>query len=150
MILWGFILAVGGALTVLVTSLGSLSDIIAGINTFGFGKWVARFFAPEYVFATGEKIAFFIGIAVFLIGIILFFVGRAKAKKGGKDEKAEKGLKFFRDVKGEFKKITWPTLPAVVRNTGVTLALCILVGLFICLIDLGLGALIDLLLKLGQ
>ena len=150
MVFWGFILAVGGALAVLVTSLGSLSDIISGIAQYGFGAWIARFFAPQYVFATGEKIAFFIGVALVILGVILFFIGRAKAKKGGADAKADKGVKFFRDVKGEFKKITWPTFPAVVRNTGVTLALCILVGLIICLIDLVLGALIDLLLKLGQ
>ncbi len=52
--------------------------------------------------------------------------------------------KFFRDTKGEFKKVIWPTFPAVVRNTGVTLAVCILLGLIICAVDIGLSALIDL------
>ena len=52
--------------------------------------------------------------------------------------------KFLRDTKGEFKKIIWPTFPAVVRNTGVTLAMCAVLGLLICAVDIGLSALINL------
>ena len=147
MVFWGFILAIAGALTVLVSFLSSL-HIFSAIGELGFGTWVANFFAPEYL--TGKKIAFFIALVLVVVGVICFFVGRARAKKSGEqDAKTEKSVKFLRDLKGEFKKITWPTLPAVVRNTGVTLALCAILGLIICLIDLGLGALIDLLLSLG-
>ncbi len=148
MVFWGFILAVAGLLAALVMFLSNLSGIISGIGAHSFGGWIARFFTPAYL--TGQKIAFFIAVILLVIGLILFFVGLARAKKTGeKDAKAEKSVKFLRDLKGEFKKITWPTFPAVVRNTGVTLALCVIMGLIICLIDLGLGALIDLLLKLG-
>ena len=56
----------------------------------------------------------------------------------------------MRDTRGEFKKIVWPTFPAVVRNTGITLAVCAMLGLVICLFDAGLSALVDLLLKLGS
>lgn len=84
----------------------------------------------------------------------------AKAAKSDKDAKADaakkKGpgfgkriVKYFRDVKGEFKKIIWPTLPTVVRNTGVTLAMCAILGLVICVIDFGLGALVNLLVNAG-
>ena len=147
MVFWGFILAVAGVLTVLVTFLSSL-NIFSDISALGFGAWVQRFFAPEFL--TGKKIAFFIAVILFVVGVICFFVGRARAKKAGKqDDKTEKSVKFLRDLKGEFNKITWPTFPAVVRNTGVTLALCAILGLIICLIDLGLGAVIDLLLSLG-
>ena len=148
MVFWGFILAVGGALTVLVTFLSSL-NIFSDISKFGgFSAWVARFFNPEFL--TGKKIAFYIALVLLVIGVICFFAGRARAKKlGAQDAKTEKSVKFLRDLKGEFKKITWPTFPAVVRNTGVTLALCAILGLIICLIDLGLGALINLLLSLG-
>lgn len=55
--------------------------------------------------------------------------------------------KFFRDTKGEFNKIIWPTFPAVVRNTGVTLAMCVLLGLIICVVDIGLSALIELMVE---
>ena len=146
MVFWGFILAVAGLLTVLVTFLSSL-NIFSDMST-GFSAWVNRFFAPEFI--TGKKIAFFIAVALFVIGVICFFVGRARAKKTGEaDARADKSVKFLRDLKGEFKKVTWPTFPAVVRNTGVTLVLCIILGLIICLIELGLGALIDLVLSLG-
>jgi preprotein translocase subunit SecE len=37
----------------------------------------------------------------------------------------------------------------VVRNTGVTLAMCAVLGLIICVIDFGLGGLVDLMLRLG-
>ena len=84
----------------------------------------------------------------------------AKTAKSDKDAKADaakkKGpglgkriAKYFRDVKGEFKKIIWPTLPTVVRNTGVTLAMCAVLGLVICVIDFGLGALVNLLVNAG-
>ena len=82
----------------------------------------------------------------------------AKAEKTEKDTKSAKkkgpGLgtkiaKFFRDTKGEFKKIVWPTFPTVVRNTGVTLAMCVVLGLFIVLFDSGLGALINLMVSRG-
>lgn len=81
-----------------------------------------------------------------------------KAGKAGKDPKSAKkkgpGLgarmaKFFRDTKGEFKKIVWPTFPTVLRNTGVVLALCVVLGVIICLVDFGLGALVNLMLSLG-
>ena len=80
------------------------------------------------------------------------------AGKAEKDPKSAKkkgpGLgtrmaKYFRDTKGEFKKIVWPTFPTVLRNTGVVLALCVVLGVIICLVDFGLGALVDLMLSLG-
>ena len=37
----------------------------------------------------------------------------------------------------------------VLRNTGVTLAMCAIMGLVICVIDFGLGKLIQLLVSLG-
>ncbi len=69
----------------------------------------------------------------------------AKEKKPGFGKKVGK---YFRDSKGEFKKIIWPTLPSVVRNTGVTLAMCAVLGVLICVFDLGLSSLIKLLVSL--
>ena len=64
----------------------------------------------------------------------------------GDSAKTEKAPKksWFTGLKSEFKKIIWPTLPTVVRNTGVTLAMCAVLGIAICLFDFGLGALIKL------
>ena len=56
---------------------------------------------------------------------------------------------WFKGLKAEFKKIVWPTFPTVLRNTGVVLALCVVLGVIICLVDFGLGALVDLMLSLG-
>ena len=76
-------------------------------------------------------------------------------KKPVKSEKSKKpGIfrrigKYLRDTKGEFKKIIWPTFPSVVRNTLVTLAVCAVLGVLVCLVDFGLSALIDLVLSLG-
>ena len=65
----------------------------------------------------------------------------AKSKKPGLFKRIGK---YFRDTKSEFKKIVWPTFPSVVRNTLVTLAVCLVLGLLICLVDAGLSALIEL------
>lgn len=76
-----------------------------------------------------------------------------KDAKSGKDGKkkgpglGKRFVKYFRDLRGEFKKINWPTFSTVVRNTGVTLAMCAVLGVIICLIDFGLGFLVDLLVE---
>ncbi len=140
----GIILAFAGALAALVLFLSNL-HIFADMKALGFGAWLARSFAPENI--SGDKIALFIAVILLIVGIVLFFVGKARAaKSGAADATTTKGVKFFRDLKGEFRKITWPTVAATTRNTGVTLAMCALMGAFICLIDLGLGQLIKLML----
>lgn len=64
-----------------------------------------------------------------------------KAEK--KPEKKPNGLvrffkrvaKFFRDCKGEIKKIVWPTPKATFKNTGVVLVTIIAVTLLVFLLD---------------
>ena len=146
MALWGLILTVAGIVAGLCTFLDSL-HVFSNMAELGFGVWLANFFNPAN-FST-KKIIFFIGAAALLVGIVMMIIGAIKAKKNGEhDKQTEKGIKFFRDLKGEFSKITWPTLSTVLRNTGVTLALCVILGLIIVLIDFGCGALIDLLMHL--
>lgn len=70
----------------------------------------------------------------------------AKEKTAGKG--SSRVLKYFRDLKGEFKKITWPTTSAVVRNTLVTLAMCAFVAVIVCLVDFGLSGLVNWMLSL--
>ena len=107
-----------------------------------------RFFDTQYLNA--NKVIFMIAVVAVLIGAVLYFIARAKNKKAGEDNPVipEKVKKFFRDTRGEFKKIVWPGLPAVARNTVATLIMCALVGAIIVVIDLGLSALINLLLGL--
>ena len=55
--------------------------------------------------------------------------------------------RFLLDYKSEIKKIVWPGPRSVVKNTLVVLLVCLILGAFIWLLDLGLGKLIGLLLK---
>lgn len=82
----------------------------------------------------------------------------AKKEKSDKDSKAAKKKgpgkgsgfkKFFKDTKGEFKKIIWPTKETTFRDTGATLLMCVIIGLFVALFDLGLSALIKLMMSLS-
>lgn len=52
--------------------------------------------------------------------------------------------KYFRDCKGEIKKITWPTPRTVFKNMGIVLVVIIVIGLFIYGLDRGLYALLGL------
>lgn len=56
----------------------------------------------------------------------------------------QKIVKYLRDYKGEIKKIVWPGPRAVIKNTIIVLVMCLLVGAFIWLVDIGLKSLIGL------
>ena len=67
-------------------------------------------------------------------------------EKKQKDKKPKKSLgvvKYFRDLKGEFKKIVWPSKKQIINNTLVVIAAIILCGVFIWAIDMGLAALME-------
>ena len=147
MILWGFIMMAVGFVACLILFLSNL-DLFAQIGTYGFGGYVQRFFDTQYLNA--NKVIFVIALVALVVGAVLYFVARAKNKKAGVDNPVvpAKVQKFFRDTRGEFKKIVWPGLPTVARNTVATLIMCALVGAIIVVIDLSLSALINLLLKL--
>ncbi len=58
--------------------------------------------------------------------------------------------KFFKDFKGECKKITWPSGKTVVNNSIVVIVVVAVVGLVIFGIDTGLSAIIDALVGLAR
>ncbi len=71
--------------------------------------------------------------------------GSSNKKQKDKKPKGEnRAAKFFRDLRGEFKKIVWPSKKQVINNTIVVIAAVIVVGVFIWAIDLGLAALVKL------
>ena len=146
MILGGFVAAVIAALVILVNFLSSL-HMFSDMAAMGVLPWIDRFFAN----LNAKKIVFMIAVVVFVVGVVYYLIGRNRAKKQGEKVPFVPSAltKYFRDTRGEFKKVVWPTLPAVVRNTGVTLAVCALLGAVVCLVDFGLVALIELLLKIG-
>ena len=67
--------------------------------------------------------------------------------KGSKRTIFKRVIAFFKDYKSEIKKIVWPGLKDVVKNTAIVLAMCLIVGAFIWLLDFGLGSLIELILQ---
>lgn len=56
---------------------------------------------------------------------------------------------FFREVKTELKKVTWPSRKQTVSSTGVVLVLVILVSIFLGGVDLILSWLVKQVLGLG-
>lgn len=66
------------------------------------------------------------------------------AKKSA-DKKAKKGqgkiAAFFKEYRSELKKISWPTFQEVVKNSVITLIVCLIVGAVIWLADWGLDTL---------
>ena len=70
----------------------------------------------------------------------------AKASKGAKKTIIKRVIAFFKDYKSEIKKIVWPGIKDVVKNTLIVLLMCLIVGAFIWLIDYGLGKLLEVIL----
>jgi len=79
-----------------------------------------------------------------------------KAKKAAsKKEESKPNVfqsigKWFRDLKIEFKNVTWPTKQTVVTNTGVVMSVIVLGSLVIGLLDSGLLKLVQFLIGLSQ
>ena len=53
---------------------------------------------------------------------------KADKKKGGIGQ-------WFHDMKGEMKKIVWPTKETTIKNTGLVIGMCAVVGVFLCAFD---------------
>ena len=51
-------------------------------------------------------------------------------------------LQFFREVRVETKKVTWPSRKETIASTSVVLITVFIVGLYLGLVDLGLSRLI--------
>ena len=77
---------------------------------------------------------------------------KAKAPKEKKEKKKEKKpnrvLRWLKDLKGELKKVTWPSAKDVVKNVGVVIVCVLIVGAFIWAFDFLAHAVINALLKL--
>ncbi|MCI8340231.1 MAG: preprotein translocase subunit SecE [Eggerthellaceae bacterium] len=58
-----------------------------------------------------------------------------KVEKKADSKPKKKRFKFFRDVKGELKRVTWPTRTDVLRWSGVVVAALLFFGVFVALLD---------------
>ena len=68
------------------------------------------------------------------------------ASKGSKKTICKRIGLFLRDNKSEVKKIVWPSIRDVVKNTVIVLIMCAVVGILIWAVDFGLGQLLELIL----
>ncbi len=76
----------------------------------------------------------------------------APAKKKSVDFKAigAKIKKFFKDFKGEWKKVTWPSGKTVLNHSLVVIVVVLVFGLIIFGFDTGLSSIIDGLVSLAH
>ena len=146
MLTWGFLLLVFGAVANIIL-LCSNTDLFARIGAMGFGGYIEAFFDPKNL-TTGKVVAM-VSLVLFILGVVLYIIGRIKNKGAEKNPIVPvKVKKYLRDTRGEFKKITWPTFSTVVRNTLVVLAMCAVTAVVIILVDILSGTLVDLLMGL--
>jgi preprotein translocase subunit SecE len=54
---------------------------------------------------------------------------------------------FFREVRVEMKKVTWPSRKETIASTSVVLVTVFLVGFYLGIVDLGLSRLIKIFLE---
>ena len=50
--------------------------------------------------------------------------------------------KYFREVKSEMKKVVWPSWSQTVRNTMIVIAVIIMVGIFLAIVDAVFGGVV--------
>ena len=57
------------------------------------------------------------------------------AKKSEERKPKKKRFKFFREVRAEMKRVTWPTRTDVLRWSGVVVVALLFFGVFVALLD---------------
>ena len=73
-------------------------------------------------------------------------VGKAPAKK--KDKKPNRVVRWFKDLKGELKKVTWPSAKDTAKNVGIVIVCVLLVGVLIWVFDWVVKMVVEALLNL--
>ncbi len=58
----------------------------------------------------------------------------------------QKGVQFFREVKIELKKVTWPTKKQTINSTVVIIIFVFIIAAFLGLVDFGLSKLVQVVL----
>ena len=74
----------------------------------------------------------------------------AKKKGNGLKNVGAKIKKFFKDFRGEWKKVTWPSGQTVLKNSLVVIVIVAIMGIAIFAVDTGLSSIIDLLVGLAK
>lgn len=69
--------------------------------------------------------------------------------KAEKTEKNSKIKDWFRDLKAEFKKIIWPDRTTLAKQTGAVIAVSIVLGMIIAMLDFVFQYGVDLLVNIS-
>ena len=112
-------------------------------------------FIDKRPIANVTDIAYESAVLYAAIALLLFAVAAAaylfiddyievKASKGAKRTIMQRVIGFLRDYKSEAKKIVWPGIKMVLKNTLIVIIMCLLVGALIWLLDFGLAKLLEL------
>ena len=113
---------------------------IQSIDDFGY-SWGSI----EYGFAIwGVTIALLVSAAFGVAHLLLDDYIIVKSSKSARYTIPKRFVRFVKDYKSEVKKIVWPTGRTVFKNTIIVLTICLLLGAFIWLVDLGLAELLKL------
>lgn len=84
-------------------------------------------------------------LAAGALGVAHLLIDDKLAVMGDKEKLTipKRVVRFVRDYKSEVKKIVWPGLSEVVKNTIIVLVICAIIGVFIWAVDYGLGSLVE-------
>ena len=72
-----------------------------------------------------------------------------KTSDKSKTKKPNRIVKWFKDLKSEFKKVVWPSRKKVFNNTFVVLVVLVIASVFVGGLDFGLLKLFSFVLNLG-
>ena len=72
---------------------------------------------------------------------------KAKTPKK-KDQKPNRVLRWLKDLKGELKKVTWPSFKDTMKNVGIVIVCVLVVGVCIWVFDYLAHAVVGALLEL--
>ena len=76
---------------------------------------------------------------------------KAKADKEKKPDVGKRIARFFRELRSELKKVSWPTRAETLKKTGIVIVCVIVVGIIVWIFDGIASSVIDALLSLfGQ
>ena len=76
---------------------------------------------------------------------------KAKAEKEKKPGVGKRIARFFRELRSELKKVSWPTRADTLKKTGIVIVCVIVVGIIVWIFDGIASSVIDALLSLfGQ
>ena len=108
-----------------------------------FGDISVMTFTPFVLFTAIALALFTVASAAYLLVDDYLEV---LASDGEKLTICKRLVRFFKDYKSETKKIVWPGIKDVIKNTVIVIIICLLVGALIWLVDFGLGKLLGLIL----